>query len=336
LQIPGSGLNGGKALAIKAVDLFDDDRTLSLAAEQLQVALSNTSGQNLWNLTADTADIALAGSADLSLKSSQGLILGDLNGDGKSLWLTDGNLALSLAAGDLSIRADLISQDASNDSRQAGRLDISLAAGSISSQGPLTISAQQASAQPPGSFALSMVLTDTSAADRSIRLGAGTQVVAVGGDILFDTRPQATAAAARRTYVQEAASPSAAAAQVSAYTNQSDPSTGRVTLNGAPILASAQQRIGTNRWLAIVADAESSADYGGALEQTQDLSQVTKALEQPNKSGFTVDEQFGKVFGDCDEFDPKTRNRCKVNSALKAFLSHWLVGGELPSKREQN
>ena len=124
---------------------------------------------------------------------------------------------------------------------------------------------------------------------------------------------------------------------MSAYTNQSDPSTGRVTLNGAPILASAQQRIGTNRWLAMVADAESSADYGGALEQTQDLSQVTKALEQPNKSGFTVDEQFGKVFGDCDEFDPKTRNRCKVNSALKAFfLSHWLVGGELPSKREQN
>ena len=35
-----------------------------------------------------------------------------------------------------------------------------------------------------------MVLTDTSAADRSIRLGAGTQVVAVGGDILFDTRPR--------------------------------------------------------------------------------------------------------------------------------------------------
>ena len=54
------------------MDLFDDDRTLSLVAEQLQVALSNTSGQNLWNLTADTADIALAGSADLSLKAAKG------------------------------------------------------------------------------------------------------------------------------------------------------------------------------------------------------------------------------------------------------------------------
>jgi len=336
LRLPNSGLAASGRLAINALDLFDDDRSLSLSAPQLQVQLAAASGHNLWTLAVDELDVAIAGSADLTLSDSQGLILTDLNNDGKSLSLADGNLALSLASGDLSIRADLISQDASNDSRQAGRLDISLAAGSISSQGALSISAQQASAQPPGSFVLSMVLTDTSAADRSIRLGAGTQVVAMGGDILFDTRPQATAAAARRTYVQDAASPSAAAAQVSAYTNQSDPSTGRVTLNGAPLLPSEQQRIGSNRWLAIVADAEGGADYGGALEQTQDLSQVTKALEQANKSGFTVDEQFGKVFGDCDEFDPKTRHRCKVNSALKAFLSHWLVGGELPSKREQN
>jgi hypothetical protein len=134
--------------------------------------------------------------------------------------------------------------------------------------------------------------------------------------------------------VQEAASGAQPGAQVSAYTDKNDPTTGRVTLNGAPIVASNQQSIGANRWLAIVADGDK--DLSGVLDQAQDLSQATKALEQTQSSGLRVDEQFGKVFGDCDEFDPKTRHRCKVNSALKAFLSHWLVGGELPSKREQN
>ncbi|HMW49063.1 MAG TPA: hypothetical protein PKC70_12260, partial [Cellvibrionaceae bacterium] len=161
---------------------------------------------------------------------------------------------------------------------------------------------------------------------------AGTHLTAVGGDILMDTRPQNTAKGAHRTYVQEQALGALPAAEVSAYTNNNDPTTGRVTLNGAPLAASKQQSIGANRWLAIVADGDT--DYAGALEQTEDLSQATKAIEQVNKGGLTVDEQFGKVFGDCDEFDPKTRHRCKVNSALKAFLSHWLVGGELPSKRE--
>ncbi len=332
LRIPASGLTGSGLLAINAFDLFDDDRTLSLAAEQLQVGLNAASGQNLWNLAVDELDIALTGSADLTLTDSQGLMLRDLNNDGKSLALSDGNLALRLASGDLSIRASLIAEDASPDAQAAGEIDLAVAAGSIESQGALSITARSARAQPAGSFSLRMVLGDRSGADRSIRLGAGAQVTAIGGDILLDTRPQGTAAGARRTFEQEAASGALPGAQVSAYSNQSDPATGRVTLNGAPIAASQQQRIGSNRWLAIVADGPTPIT--SAPDQTEDLSQAVRPLEQPRLSGLTVDEQFGKVFGDCDEFDPKTRHRCKVNSALKAFLGHWLVGGELPSKRE--
>ncbi|HMY40937.1 MAG TPA: hypothetical protein PK011_16545, partial [Marinagarivorans sp.] len=139
LRIPNSGLASNGLLAIGAFDLFDDDRTLSLTAGQLQVGLSAASGQNLWNLAVDEADIALVGSADLTLTDSQGLSLRDLNNDGKSLALSDGNLALRLASGDLSINADLLAQDASNDSRTAGTIDVAVAAGSISSRGALSI-----------------------------------------------------------------------------------------------------------------------------------------------------------------------------------------------------
>jgi hypothetical protein len=261
-------------------------------------------------------------------------VLRDSNNDGKSLSLSDGNLALRLASGDLSIRADVLALDASNDSRQAGALEVRLGQGSVNSVGAVRVMASQQAALPANNFALAFVLEDTSAADRAIRWGAGAQVTAVGGDILMDTRPALTASAARRNYVQEAANGTLPGAAVRAYNSPEDLATGRVTLNGTPQLPTPQQRVGSNRWLAIVADGDGRGL--GALEQMQDLAETMRPTETPVRTGLTVNEQFGKVFGDCDEFDPKTRHRCTVNSALKAFLSHWLVGGELPTKQEQN
>jgi filamentous hemagglutinin family protein len=323
LRVPASGLSLSNSLAINAFDLFDDDRELNLSAPQLQIALSAALGENRWNLAVDELDISLLGSADLSLIDSNGLTLRDLNGDGSSVSLSDGNLNLLLNSGDLTIQSAISAKRAL--AENAAPIDIDVVQGSINTLGPVSISAQQPSAQA-GNFAIRLRLTDQSSADRAISLTAGTQVTASGGDILFDTRPATTAAAAHRHYNQ------AAGAIVAAYTNNSDANTGRVTLNGLPIVPSPEQTIGSNRWLAIVADAEAEAT--GAAVPIEDLSQATKALQQSQLSGPNVNDQFAKAFGDCDELDPKNRQRCKINSALKAFLNHWLVGGEMPLKRE--
>ncbi|HEY6527459.1 MAG TPA: filamentous hemagglutinin N-terminal domain-containing protein [Cellvibrionaceae bacterium] len=323
LRVPASGLSLSHSLAINAFDLFDDDRELTLSAPQLLVALSAAQGENRWNLAVDELDVSVIGSADLSLIDSNGLTLRDLNGDGSSLSLADGNLGLLLSSGDLTIQSDISAKRSVAES--TAPLDVVVAQGSINTLGPVRISAQQQPAQA-GNFAIRLRLTDQSSADRAISLNTGTQVTATGGDILFDTRPVATAAPAHRHYNQ------AAGATVAAYTNNNEANTGRVTLNGLPIVPSAEQTIGSNRWLAIVADAEAEAT--GIAMPFEDLSQATKALQQSQLSGPNVNDQFAKAFGDCDELDPKNRQRCKINSALKAFLSHWLVGGEMPLKRE--
>jgi hypothetical protein len=356
LRLPSTGLTAARSLVINATDLFDEDRQLSLSAPQLQVALTAASGQNLWDLAVDELDLSLAGTANINLTDSQGLTFADLNGDGQSLSLADGNLGLLLSTGDLTIKADMSAADANNDANSAGVIDLAVAQGSISTEGPVRITSTQQPAGAEGSFAIRMRLTDTSAANRSIRLNHGTEVLAIGGDILMDTRPGNTQAGAQRQYIQAQASGGSqasdglnktatgpnktatgvnqtAGARVTAYTNNSDPRTGRVTLNAIPVLASTGQSIGAGRWLAIIADAP--PDTTGALAGTEDLSQLVKPVEVLQPAGMQVSEQFGKVFGDCDELDPKNRNRCKVDSALKAFLSHWLVGGELPSKMEQ-
>lgn len=48
----------------------------------------------------------------------------------------------------------------------------------------------------------------------------------------------------------------------------------------------------------------------------------------------SADGRFVQAFGQGNEADDEQEQRCRIESALKAFLSHWLVGGEMPPKTE--
>jgi hypothetical protein len=144
---------------------------------------------------------------------------------------------------------------------------------------------------------------------------------------LLNSRLADTAAGARRQVVQHPG------VTIEAYDSLSDSLSGRVLLNGNQVEAQPWQLVRAGRTLAIVTDMTPQAP-GSVLDELDDLDGATDVIRNPPKSGPNAADQFEQVFGICDELDRKNRHRCRVDDALKAFLSHWLVGGEMPPKSE--
>lgn len=330
LIIPDSGLTASQRLNVDAVDLRDSDRNLILAAPRVAVRLSNAAGDSTWNLDADVLDVLMRG-ASLTVAAQDGLTLDDINGDGQAVSMENGNFLLALGSGDLTVAADVNAADLVADGVRTGVIDLSLAAGNlIIDPGVNLVSSNTVdtdAAGPAGNESLRLRLLDASAADRTITLGAGGSLRSVGGDILIDTKPAGTAPGARRQWVQGAGS------QVVAYDNPGDPITGEVWENGALRAQISGETVRAGRTLTIVSDV-SAPDLGDVRDQIDDLDGQVPVLDGGDASGPKVSQQFDQVFGTCDELDQKNRHRCRVDAALKAFLSHWLVGGEMPPKTE--
>lgn len=338
LAIPDAGLAAANSLRIDATDLTDSDRILNLSAPQLQVRLSGASGNNLWNITSNEFDALLRGQADLQVSAADGLALQDLNGDGQAIDIANGNFALDLANGDLQINSNVFASGQTADGQRGGIIDIAVAQGDIQvglSSDVAIVStntgAHTSASSAGGQNGIRMLLGDTSSADRRIALGDGRNFVelrAVGGDIALSARPAGTSAAATREIVQSAG------LTIAAYNQPGDAQTGDVTNNGATAEVQPWQQIGEGRTLALVSDVLAPPDLGSVLDEIDDIGDNIVALDQPQKQGSDASEQFDAVFGRCDELDQNGGQQCRVNAALKAFLSHWLVGGEMPPKTE--
>jgi filamentous hemagglutinin family protein len=330
LTLPFSGLAAQQRLTLDAVDLLDGDRTLALAAPQVAVRLSNAIADSTWNLTAGELDVLMRGAASLAVNDAGGLMLADLNNDGQAVSVENGNFVLSLSSGDLLVGADLNAADLTDDNLRTGLIDLGVAAGNLVLQSGAEIvssnNLDQEAAGVADAYGIRLRLLDTSTADRSITLNEDARLQAVGGDILIDTRP-ATASGGRRQFVQ------ASGSLIDAYNNPGDAITGVVLLNGEPVTPAAGQTVRAGRVLSIVTDA-APPNLGNPLDQIDDLDDVVKVVEEVETSGPKASAQYEQVFGICDELDQKNRHRCRVDGALKAFLSHWLVGGEMPPKTE--
>ena len=330
LAVPASGLTAQQRLNLDAVDLVDDDRTVSLAAPQVMARLSNAAADSTWNLAADELDVLMRGAASLAVTDAGGLTLADLNNDGQAVSVENGNFVLDVTSGDLLLAANINAADLVDDGVRTGLIDLAVAAGNLSTQGAVNLvstnNLDQDAAGAAGNYGIRLRLLDSSAANRSITLNEGAGLRAIGGDILIDTRP-ASARGGRREFVQGADS------LIDVYNNPGDPADGVVLLNGRAVAAAAGQTVRSSRTLAIVTDV-GPPDLGNPLDQIDDLDDATKVVDEVEANGPRASVQFEQVFGTCDELDQKNRHRCRVDAALKAFLSHWLVGGEMPPKTE--
>jgi len=305
-----------------------------MSAPELAVRLSNAGGNHTWTLNTDSLDVLLRGQADLSVLAGGGLTLADLNGDSRAVLLENGNFSLTLNSGDLVVAGDISAADMSANGERAGMIDLMVEQGSVRTSGDIALVSTNTVDQTAGTagstYGIRIRLTDTGATTRTISLGDETgsaTLRAIGGDVLLDTRPVGTAADAARTLVHTSNS------VIEVYNSPGDAPNGQVFLNGQLVQAQPWQTIRQNRFLAIVSDV-AAQDPGNVLDELDDLDGSTDIVRDVDKSGPQAAFQFEQVFGTCDELDQKNQHRCRVDAALKSFLAHWLVGGEMPPKTE--
>lgn len=335
LVVPTSGLVASAAdLHISATDLIDSDRTVSMAARSLDVDLSAVGGNSVWDVYSSSLDADLQGTGNLVVNSGTTLVLEDLDGDGRALTLSNGSAQLNVAVGNFVADGDIIVRDGVSDGNRAGAIEINVDSGNIivgCSRDTLIEADQSAElGQGQTSNAIVFQLRDSVSTEaQEIRLGrdARAELRAIGGDIVLSAKePDSPTAGTRRVEIRTGS-------QIRAYNDVSAPLTGRVVFNGVEVPPLEAHRIGAGRTLTIHADGQ-LFDYGSVLDEFNEPESPLEDTPLELAEAASSDTQFVRVFGSCDELDPKQRQRCRVESALKSFLSHWLVGGEMPPRTE--
>lgn len=336
LALPNSGISSPGRLDIHATDLIDSDRTITMAANQLLVDITSFSGDGVWNLDVAELDLTLAGNANIAIDEVSGLELRDLDGDGFAVHADNSNIAVHARDGNLRIDDDVFASDLVADNNRRGMIDLSTGTGDIllaTNRDSTIISSNLVDQNITGNgYAIRLAIEDSTTAARQILLGAsGNAAVirAVGGDVLLDSRGAADEQV-DRTIV------SSSGTLVEAFNSSADPLDGRVLVNGVQVKAESWQQIHRDRVLALVGKASEIIDLTGLDDIIDDLNDIITPDQPIVASSPKASEQFYKVFGECNELDKQSSRRCRVNEAIKAFFSHWLVGGEMPPKSELN
>ena len=340
LQLPVNGIGASSRLSINAADIADGDKTFSFLAPELLVNLTNAQGEYAWQLSGGVVDTVLAGQAGLTIISDNALTLQDLNNDNQAVNISDGNFTVLLNDGDLNIESNITASDLSQDSERNGIIDLAVENGDIfvGQLGNVKILSSYNvggldSVDEGVQNGITLSLLDDTATERQIVLGNGSSTVelqTIGSDIELNAWPIATAQGALRNIVQ------AEGVQIEAYTLAGDAMTGRVILNGEVVTAEPWQQIQENRTLTIVTEKPPLPyEIEEVLGDMTDAGDSIVIEDELQVVADNVEYQFEAVFGNsCQEFDEHNAKRCRIDAALKAFLSHWLVGGELPPSSE--
>lgn len=336
LRVPQTGLRSATRMNLNAEDLIDNDRTVNLFAPSTSIHLTQSSGNNIWQVQAEQLDTSIAGPANLTLESTTPLALTDLNNDGYAARVDNGDLAVNVT-GDLRVDADILTRDATPNDVSTGRLALNVQNGNVvvGSIADVSLVSDRSADTPqsPDDFGIAIRVNDSAAEHRSITLGTDTAtatLIGQGADVLLDPRSGDTPEEARRTVSVSAGS------LVRVFNDPDDPATGQVIINGVNSSAKSWQLVHQDRRLVINLDnaQDNTLDPTDILDEVDDMEDRGGATENPSDQSSDSDSQFVKVFGQCDELDPESRSRCRIESALKSFLSHWLVGGEMPPKTE--
>ncbi len=338
LMVPDVGLSAANRISLEASDLYDTDRNVTLTGGALWVSLSAPASDLVLSTDIQSVDISMGASASVTLEQAGGLTLEDLNSDGFAARVADGNLSVSVTDGDLVVENNVLVADASGNGTRTGRVDLLVDNGNltIGANNDVTIASRNTvDVAPAGNLApgVSLQLVGTESDDRTITLGNGSNTVSIsaeGADIFISARANGVPSGSAREVVQNAGS------VLETYNQPNDRQTGTVTINDFEVEAAGNQQAYEGRQIALVMDYDFTNNDSGILDEIDNPEKVEDPVvpEQEANAHAYVGAQFVEVFGQCNENDEQQKKRCRIESALKAFLSHWLVGGELPPKVE--
>ena len=129
----------------------------------------------------------------------------------------------------------------------------------------------------------------------------------------------------------------APSALVETYNAADAPITGEVVKNGQTIENTATILAREGRRIEIT--TSENPETVGEVDPNELVGDQSSSVADLYPQGETdekfAEQEFDLVFGECVMNDDSLDERCQVHNAVKAFLSHWLVGGEMPPKIEK-
>ncbi|ABD79320.1 filamentous haemagglutinin-like protein [Saccharophagus degradans 2-40] len=211
----------------------------------------------------------------------------------------------------------------------------------------------------PSQTSIRFELPNNGAQTRTITIGSAdsqASVIAVGGDIEIDGLGAGVANVQSSSVVVLAS-----ASQLTSYNQVDDALDGTLLLNGlatsSDAISDTNRLARTGRTIAIRPDSfvlpepepepEPDPDpeptpspelpIENVVEVVNDMQENINAdatvQPQPEKKD-DADQAFDELYSssDCSDPDKKNKGHCAIESAVKNFLSHWTVGGQLPPK----
>jgi filamentous hemagglutinin family protein len=332
LSLPVARLAATERLHLQARDLDYPSGPLSLQSPQVIFLLEQGAARNDLQLQAAQADLHL-GEGDLQLTATDpsGLHLRDLDGDGYALQLQNGSANLRITQGNARLDGQLLTQDSRDDTQWRGYLRLDADAGDIILADQTQLSARLQSGSTGTDPALWLRLNDPSTQARHLQLGetAGQplSLLASGGDLRLDALgPLQTRDPSLRRI------DAVGALSLAAENTNNGPRTGSFWLNGSRAQVPDYMRVRENRRVEFITALSEplSAQTPVNPPLPRDPQQLTRPFTQAQRLGPTLEQVFGQAFGHCQRLTPEGETRCRRDQALKSFLSHWLIGGELP------
>ncbi|MCG8668406.1 MAG: filamentous hemagglutinin N-terminal domain-containing protein [Pseudomonadales bacterium] len=327
----------------------NDVAVSNVTSQSLLLDITGGSGDLNLNTTVANADISTV-SRNILISESDGLVLSDLNSDGSALSVSDGNVSITVAAGDLTINNDITATDTAADGTRAGLIDLSVNGGNVSigtSSAVQIVSTNTVDqgangglgAIPGNQTAIRIRQLDATDQTNSFVFGDGVgsdvTIQAEGGDIYLDSVGGATLSEDNSRVLQVNSD-----VTISSFNNGADALDGTVSTQGIDSSGSLLARTGRSMTLVGAALIDAPVDNGDV--QTPGLDDtLNDILEEPDAevippvisespAGKTpLDKLFADVFGDCRE-QRRGRNNCQVDNAVKRFMGSLLIGGDLP------
>ncbi len=205
-------------------------------------------------------------------------------------------------------------------------------------------------------------LQNNTDATRSIALGSDTtaaNIVAIGGDIEIDGVGDGS------NNVLAASISLSPVSSISAYNDINDALDGSIFLDGNSLSSETNVSVRSNRSVALtgvdfvvptptitptptvaptptavptptpdVVDVSSDEVVAAANDGQESVNESATSTPDAEPTQHS-DDAFEFVFGtsSCDDLSEENQSQCKIEASIKAFLSHWTVGGQLPPQK---
>jgi len=341
LTVDNTGLSSSASIQIQATSLQDSDSEIDISAQALLLTLSAQNSDLVLNTQVSQLDVTLVGKASLAINQNSDLSLLDLNNDGNAINISQGNLILQLASGNLNINNIVQANDQLADGLREGMIhlqlsgDLALGDNAVTQLLALNNVDQSATGGLTGSnssTALYIQQLDVSETDHLFNFdnANAVEIRSQGGDIVINNRSQSLTAQRNINLGSQTT--------IQAYNQVNDPSSGNVIISSGVVDSGATVTALSQRQISLIAGPEAVDDTvvkkivvdEVVVEASQEKIKAEPGGEiEPTAQQSDTNYLLHAWFGDCIDKDGWA-NSCSNFTALEYFLKRLLIGGALP------